>query len=244
MAVYRPTIGVRSVPTPSTQLRRTSPGFKNIGGLRAAPTPEGVPVKMRSPGSSGHTDDRCATSCGNREDQVGRAALLKNRATFKTAPQLHVVGIAKLVDGDQLGTQRGETTVGLPQRELRCGAGQLELALREVLSHRETRDVIPGVIEPDEVAPPSDHSDEFNLPVHGSGGERHGTFMAGQRRRELGEHRQASTGLRVEPPRRARGNSDRWRKPVVAAAPVAPTPTAPSPRTRFAPHCRRNSPIS
>ena len=35
-----------------------APGFKKTGGVRAMPTPEGVPVKIKSPGSSVQTFDK------------------------------------------------------------------------------------------------------------------------------------------------------------------------------------------
>jgi hypothetical protein len=38
------------------------PGWRNSGGCRAVPTPDGVPVKIRSPGSMGHTAEIWATS--------------------------------------------------------------------------------------------------------------------------------------------------------------------------------------
>jgi len=43
---------LRSTPMPSISISTTSPFFMKIGGLRAKPTPCGVPVGMRSPGSS------------------------------------------------------------------------------------------------------------------------------------------------------------------------------------------------
>src|SRR3954453_13813485 len=46
-------IGFESTPTPSISISQVSPCFIHIGfGLRAWPTPEGVPVKTTSPGSS------------------------------------------------------------------------------------------------------------------------------------------------------------------------------------------------
>ena len=41
-----------STPSPSTSTSQTSPDCRKRGGLRAVPTPGGVPVKIRSPGSS------------------------------------------------------------------------------------------------------------------------------------------------------------------------------------------------
>src|SRR5579859_23643 len=49
---YRLSTGLRSVPMPSISVSMMSPAFKNSGGLRAKPTPLGVPVAMMSPASS------------------------------------------------------------------------------------------------------------------------------------------------------------------------------------------------
>ena len=43
-------IGVTSFPMPSISMETTSPGLRNSGGFRAAPTPSGVPVETTSPG--------------------------------------------------------------------------------------------------------------------------------------------------------------------------------------------------
>ncbi len=49
---YRgPTTGLVSVPIPSTVMLTESPGLRKTGGLRKTPTPGGVPVEIRSPGS-------------------------------------------------------------------------------------------------------------------------------------------------------------------------------------------------
>ena len=44
--------GLLIEPTPSISIVISSPGFSQTGGSRNAPTPAGVPVMMRSPGSS------------------------------------------------------------------------------------------------------------------------------------------------------------------------------------------------
>ena len=49
---FSSSIGLTSTPTPSMSISQVSPPFMNIGGLRAKPTPDGVPVMMMSPGSS------------------------------------------------------------------------------------------------------------------------------------------------------------------------------------------------
>ncbi len=43
--------GFLSTPSPSISTSTTSPSFNQTGGFRAMPTPGGVPVKIRSPGS-------------------------------------------------------------------------------------------------------------------------------------------------------------------------------------------------
>ena len=49
---FSSSIGFDSTPTPSMSISQVSPGFIQIGGLRGWPTPDGVPVKQMSPGSS------------------------------------------------------------------------------------------------------------------------------------------------------------------------------------------------
>ena len=58
------TTGFTSSPMPSTVTVTTSPGTSQRGGLRAKPTPAGVPVEMMSPGSSVKTLERYAISFG------------------------------------------------------------------------------------------------------------------------------------------------------------------------------------
>ena len=55
---HRRTTGLRSVPSPSISTSTTSPGWSQTGGLRAIPTPGGVPVKIRSPGWNVKTRER------------------------------------------------------------------------------------------------------------------------------------------------------------------------------------------
>lgn len=43
-------IGVTSLPIPSISISTTSPGLRNCGGFRPAPTPSGVPLEITSPG--------------------------------------------------------------------------------------------------------------------------------------------------------------------------------------------------
>ncbi len=49
-------------PSPSISTRTRSPGTSQRGGFMATATPAGVPVEIRSPGSSVKAVERCSTS--------------------------------------------------------------------------------------------------------------------------------------------------------------------------------------
>src|SRR5437867_12485873 len=59
-----PLIVLRSTPTLSISTSTTSPAFRNSGGVRAKPTPAGVPVMMRSPDHSSQPAKISAMSRG------------------------------------------------------------------------------------------------------------------------------------------------------------------------------------
>ena len=54
---YSLTTGLLSTPSFSISTSTVSPGLRNTGVSRAKPTPEGVPVKIRSPGERVHTPE-------------------------------------------------------------------------------------------------------------------------------------------------------------------------------------------
>src|ERR1035441_6939055 len=64
------TTGFTSSPSPSTRTTTSSPGFSQRGGLRANPTPPGVPVEMMSPGSSVKTLDKNVISFNGSDPLV------------------------------------------------------------------------------------------------------------------------------------------------------------------------------
>ena len=77
----------RSSPSPSIRLTTSSPGFRNTGGLRAIPTPDGVPVKITSPGRAG-TTARAARAARDGEDHrgwCGRPAPSRRRSRSSSA---------------------------------------------------------------------------------------------------------------------------------------------------------------
>src|SRR4029079_7229617 len=53
------------IPMPSISTSTTSPTFMNSGGLRAKPTPSGVPVMRMSPASSLHPAENSCTRRGS-----------------------------------------------------------------------------------------------------------------------------------------------------------------------------------
>ena len=52
------------VPTPSMVISMTSPGWSQTGGVRAKPTPPGVPVAMTSPGRRVVNEEKNSTALG------------------------------------------------------------------------------------------------------------------------------------------------------------------------------------
>src|SRR5947207_1209068 len=66
-AVVAARMGVVSVPMPSISIVTTSPGLRNSGGLRPAPTPSGVPLEITSPGYSVRIDDKYRTMCASSQ---------------------------------------------------------------------------------------------------------------------------------------------------------------------------------
>src|ERR1700754_2659528 len=55
---YGATMSTCRIPMLSTSPSTLSPGFKNTGGTRAKPTPDGVPVLIMSPGSNVNPADK------------------------------------------------------------------------------------------------------------------------------------------------------------------------------------------
>ena len=61
---YGATMSTCRIPMPSTSPSTLSPGFKNTGGTRAKPTPDGVPVLIMSPGSNVKPADKLSIVVG------------------------------------------------------------------------------------------------------------------------------------------------------------------------------------
>ena len=76
----RQATGFSSTPMPVTSIRTTSPGFRYFGGLKPIPTPAGVPVAIRSPGSSVMPARDRLDQRRDVEDQVGDRRVLPQLA--------------------------------------------------------------------------------------------------------------------------------------------------------------------
>ena len=92
---------------PSMWLVSTAPGGMNRFGSRALPTPDGVPVKMMSPGSSGQTADSWEISSRHAEHQVTGPPELQHLVA-QPAAELQVVRVAEFIHGDQRWPEGGE----------------------------------------------------------------------------------------------------------------------------------------
>ena len=104
---YPATTGFRSSPTPSISTSTSSPGFKNTGGLPTTPTPGGVPVKIKSPGSSVTTCDRYAISCGISKIELARIEIL-HRFAVQSQTDGQGVRVRHFIGRDQMGPGRSE----------------------------------------------------------------------------------------------------------------------------------------
>ena len=83
------------------------------GSFRAPPTPDGVPVKIRSPGGNGRIAASFATMRGTEKIRS------RVRACRITVPLM-----------------------GLPETELRCRAKELASTFRDILAHGQARDMV------------------------------------------------------------------------------------------------------
>ena len=77
---YAAVTGFVIEPTPSISIVISSPGCSQTGGFRNAPTPAGVPVMIRSPGSS-------VIACGDERDHLGDAEDLVRRVRVLHRPR-------------------------------------------------------------------------------------------------------------------------------------------------------------
>src|SRR6476659_9337891 len=115
------------------------------------PTPDGVPVKMRSPGRSGQIADSRAIVSGIEKS---------------------IAAVGELVRRDEPRTGGAEAGERLAEAELRRRSRHLDVARGDVLADGHTGDVRPAVRRLDAMRVPADDRDELHLPVNAIGRDR------------------------------------------------------------------------
>ena len=133
VAVASSTIGLRRIPMPSISSSQMSPAFMKTGGLRAAPTPAGVPVMMRSPGSSVIAADE-RDQRRDVEDQIGGGGALHDAAVEPHLDFQAMRAGRQFVGADENRAERPGIVEILADRPLR--RAELKVADRSVVEDR------------------------------------------------------------------------------------------------------------
>ena len=151
--------GFSTEPMPSISQRTRSPGWRKTGGSRKTPTPAGVPVAMRSPGS--RVIDRLMYSISSATPQImsdGVAVLHQDARGRRPAPdpgidpraQAEGLRVRDLVGGDEDRAHRQERVGALGAQplavaDLALGEGRrdaLPVAGADVVDDHVARDVV------------------------------------------------------------------------------------------------------
>ncbi len=149
---------VRSVSSPSMPATMLSPRC-------TAPTPAGVPVKIRSPACSSNSVDELGHDLGHAPDQLGQVGVL-SRLTVDLEPDATRREVTTVRHGtdrrnrgrviERLGDVPGQAMV------LRL---RLQVATRQVIADRVTEHVLERLGRRDLLAALADRDDEFHLVV-------------------------------------------------------------------------------
>ena len=119
------------------------PSPRNCGGCCALPTPEGVPVRIISPGLSVKARDRYAINSSHAENHIaGRSVLFFDAVDGSHNAQ--VLWIGDLIGGDQAGTDGTERIEALGAHPL--FVARLQVAGGDIVGDGVAEDVIEGVI--------------------------------------------------------------------------------------------------
>ncbi len=168
--------------------RISSPGFRNTRGLRAMPTPGGVPVVMTSPGSKRHEFADIGDQCGDPENHPRGRAGLHPRAV-QIERQIETLRVGDLIGGDQPGPQRSERIVALGLDPF-ARTAFLQTPLGDVVADRVARDIVQRVGLGDALRARADHHGKLDLVVHPleALGRKHRIVWPRDARACLGEH--------------------------------------------------------
>ena len=148
-------------PTPSISIVISSPGFSQTGGSRNAPTPAGVPVMIRSPGSSVIACETNDDDLGDAEDHVRGVRVLHHLAVQDRADRQRL-RIGNLARRHEL-ADRQEGVERLAAHPL--AVGELEVAPGDVVRDDVALDEVERVVDRDAARATADHDAELGLVV-------------------------------------------------------------------------------
>ena len=161
---FSSSIGLKSTPTPSMSISQVSPCFIHTGfGLRAWPTPDGVPVKTMSPGSSVMPWRDVGDGLGDRKHHVIGIVGLHDLAV---EPGLDLQALAArrhLVGGDHPWAEAAGAIEVLAHVPLRGLA--LKFAHRAFVAAGISGDAGIGVLEREMLGALADDENELGLVV-------------------------------------------------------------------------------
>ena len=186
----------RNVPRWSISTSTASPGLSQTGGFRAMPTPGGVPVKIRSPGSRVKTCDRYAISSSTPKiSWLVLESCIVWPLSRRRMPSLWGSGISSGVTST--GPDGRERVEGLAGHPLLAGLVELPVASRDVVPDRVAADMLERPLARDVPPAPADHDDQLCLVVDllADSGQDNRLAVANQGGRVLAEeNRLAGTG--------------------------------------------------
>ena len=192
--IRSPPPGCVSLPTLSTSTSTTSPCLSERFGSMNSPTPQGVPVRITSPGSSVKRVRAEADQLGDAEDHLRGVGVLQQLAVDLRGH----AQVLRVVDLDELGPERAEGVQALGAHPL--DVGELQVARGDVVGDRVAADVGERVLLGDVARFAVDHDRQLDLPVDALGqpaGDPDLVAVADHRRRELAEHERL--GRRLHP---------------------------------------------
>jgi hypothetical protein len=169
--------GLVSVPIFSISMLTVSPGFNHTGGVRAKPTPCGVPVMITVPGRSVLLPLRNSISAGTSKimSLVFQSCI---DLPVEHGADLERVGIGNLVAGHEHGAERAEGVEALRLAPLAAAERPaLPVARGDVVAAGVAEHVVEGVGAGDVFAAPADDDREFALVVDLRAGEVAGSSM-------------------------------------------------------------------
>ena len=158
------TTGFVSCPIFSISIVIVSPGFRNTGGLRAKPTPCGVPVRITVPGSSVVLPLRNSISVGTSKimSSVFQSCII---SPLRIGLDFERVGIGNLVLRDQRRAERAERVERLAAAPLAAAKVLLPVAGADVVAAGVAQHVVEGVLLRGVLARLADHDGQLAFVV-------------------------------------------------------------------------------